>query len=275
VEDLERLVFAEGSDLLWRGEGELVPWVGVLSRFDGLRQSLFKAADLVGGSGSECADSVEEIRDRLARLRLTVYVVSNRAVTDEPVDRGTPDLPIRQAREPGTVSIRHHVEIKPPAGRERASVALSLHDDGLDATVAVPIAILRQQGRGESVPPRQWLEPELAVSYDQGRSAQPHLTRGVADDLIRLIADDPQVNEPTRSIRKLRFSTQILGEPSSRLCDLGADVSQFEVQPAEGETQIVREQLISHGSESVILTDHVSPSPLRNSTTQIGQVSSS
>ena len=92
---------------------------------------------------------------------------------------------------------------------------------------------------------------------DESRTAKPNLARGLADDLIRFVGDDPQVDQSLRPIRQSKLATQKLGHHPPRLRDLGADIPHLEVQPSEREPQIALQQSVADGPDPVILIDHL------------------
>jgi hypothetical protein len=179
-------------------------------------------------------------------------------MTDESIDGREPKLSLSQTLERGAIGIRRHIEVKAPDGRERASIALGLHHDELDSAFPIPAAIFGEQSGPESPPaPLRTPKPKFFMSDDESGTAKPNLARRLTDDLIGLIGDDPQVDQPARPIWQPQLATQKLGHPASCLGDLGADIPHLEVQPSKGEPQIAFQQSVADRSDPLILINHL------------------
>ena len=99
--------------------------------------------------------------------------------------------------------------------------------------------------------------PELFVGDSERRTAQPNLARGLADNLVSFISDDPQVDGSARSIRQPQFATQDLGNHSPCFRNLGADIPYLKVQPPTRKPQIAFQQLVANSSDPLILINHL------------------
>jgi hypothetical protein len=261
VEHLERLVPTEGRDLVGRDERELVSRNDALFSFGRLWKPLPEALDLSRGFSSARFDPFEKSHNWFAKLCLvTVHGVLDRRMADESIDGREPKLSFSQTLERGAIGIGRHVKVKAPDSRERTSVALGFHHDELDSAFPIPGAIFGEQSRPESPPTKlRTPNPEFFMGDDESRTAEPNLARGLADDLIGLIGDDPQMDQSARAIRQPQLATQKLGHHPSCLSDLRADIPHLEVQPSKCEPQIAFQQSVADRSDPVILINQLMP----------------